>query len=182
MTPHELAESGEGPDDVVERRWLQARRQAQEECERAEAEERIDRLPFTLRQASKAIDDVLARLLEHEGLGHLSLTAVHALVLSRRAMPIASLAHRLRVSPQATGRVVQNLQRHGLVTKERDPLDSRARLVATTAAGDELLRDIREQLVVTVMVVADGVGEDRLAGLSDELGELALIESGHRRW
>lgn len=182
MTPYELAESGEGPDDVVERRWLQARRQAQVERERAKAEERIDRLPFTLRQASRAVDDVLARLLEHEGLGHLSLTAVHALVLSRRAMSIASLADRLRVSPQATSRVVHILENQGLVTKERDPLDSRARLVATTAAGDGLLRDIREQLVVTVMVVAEGVGEDRLAGLSDELGELAMIEADRPRW
>jgi DNA-binding MarR family transcriptional regulator len=182
MTPPAVAEPEDGPDDGAERRWLHARRHAQEERERAEAEARIDRLPFTLRQASRAVDDLLARLLDQEGLGYLSLDAVHALVLSRRAMPIASLAHRLRVSPQATSRVVQHLEKEGLVTKERDPLDSRARLVATTAAGDELLRDIRDQLVVTVRVVAEGVGEDRLAGLSDELGELALIEADPPMW
>ena len=60
------------------------------------------------------------------------------------------------------------------------PMDSRARLVAITPAGEALMRDLRLQLFIAVTVMSDAVGEGRLVELSKELAELALIDLGPR--
>ena len=162
-------------DDAEDREWQQRARLADERREAAELDERIDHLPFTLREASRAVDDVLLRLLDRAGATSVSLTALHLLVLARRGGPIASLAHPLRVSPQAAGRIVKELAGRGLVDTAASPMDARARLVSTTPEGEELLRELRRHLFVAVTVVADSVGEERVVALADELAQLALV-------
>lgn len=164
-------------DDAEDREWQQRARLADERREAAELDERIDHLPFTLREASRAVDDVLLRLLDQAEATTLSLTALHLLVLARRGGPIASLAHRLRISPQAAGRIVKELAARGLVDTAASPMDARARLVSTTPEGEELLGELRRHLFVAVTAVADSVGEDRLVALADELAQLAMVDA-----
>ncbi|NYG06209.1 hypothetical protein BJ986_000696 [Phycicoccus badiiscoriae] len=74
-----------------------------------ELDERLDHLPFTLREASRAVDDLLAHLLRSEGHDRLPLNALHALVVAQDKRPIVSVAARLRVSPQAASRLVRTV-------------------------------------------------------------------------
>jgi DNA-binding MarR family transcriptional regulator len=167
-------------DDAEEREWLLERaRQARAEAERRERElldERLDHLPFTLREASRAVDDVLSRLLDQDGFRELSLTTLHALVVARQGQPIVGIAHRLRVSPQAAGRAVRLLVDRGLATTYPSPMDARAKLVEPTPEGEELLLDLRRSLFVAVCLVDDDLRAGRLVALADELAALALLE------
>nr|WP_277352117.1 MarR family transcriptional regulator [Knoellia sp. DB2414S] len=104
------------------------------------------------------------------------------MVLSRHPMPIVSMARRLRISPQATSRAVAELERRELVEKRPSPRDSRALLVSRTAEGEALMHEVREDLVVTVCIMADALSEDRLGELADELAELASVEVDNPRW
>ena len=162
--------SDEEADEGEEQQWLldrarEARRQA-ERRERAELDERLDHLPFTLREASRAVDDVLTRQLRSDRLTDLPLTAIHALVASRYGKPIVRVAARLRISPQAAGRAVRLLADRGLATTSPSRVDARVRLVEPTEEGEQLLRDLRRSLLVAVSVVTDSVGDERLLSLS----------------
>ncbi|KRE54977.1 MarR family winged helix-turn-helix transcriptional regulator [Phycicoccus sp. Soil748] len=172
-----MGEYDDGWVAAEDREWQWLARQADERREAAELDERIDHLPFTLREASRAVDDVLAKLLDRASVTNLPLTALHVLVLARRGGPIVSVAHRLRISPQATSRLVKELVGRGLVDTAPSPLDARARLVTTTPEGEELLGELRRQLFVAVTTVAESVGEDRLVAMADELAVLALVEA-----
>jgi DNA-binding MarR family transcriptional regulator len=167
-------------DDVEERQWLLEReRQARWDAERRERElldERLDHLPFTLREASRAVDDLLRRLLEQDDLATISLTTVHALVAARHGRPIVSIADRLRISPQSAGRCVRVLVDRELVTVATSPIDARVKLVEPTEAGERLLLDLRRSLYVAVCLVNDELGEHRLGPLADELASLALLD------
>ena len=143
---------------------------------------RIDRLPFTLREASRSVDELLGRLLARHDHGSLSLTAVHALVLSRHPMPVVSLARLLRVSPQAAGRAVAELERQGLIVKGPSRTDGRMVMASRTGKGEDLVHEIREDLVATVCIMADALNEERLGDLADELAELAGIDLDRPAW
>ncbi len=175
---------GSGEDGLTrEDRYYAAQLRAEAEHRRkAEALARIDRLPFTLREASRSVDDLLRRLLARHDQADLSLNSVHALVLSRHPMPIVSMARRLRISPQATSRAVAELERQGLVEKHPSHRDARALLVSRTAEGEALMHEVREDLVVTVCIMADAFSEDRLGELADELAELASVDVEAPRW
>lgn len=172
-------------DDALtreDRRYAAELRAERAAREKAQALARIDRLPFTLREASRSVDELLVRLLERHDRPHLSLNAVHALVLARHPMPVVSMARRLRISPQATGRAIGELERQGLVEKRPSPRDARALLVGRTGDGEDLMHEIREDLVVTVCIMADALSEDRLGELADELAELAHVDVDAPRW
>jgi DNA-binding MarR family transcriptional regulator len=144
--------------------------------------DRLDHLPFALRQASRAVDEVVVTLLREEGLTDLPLSAIHVLVLARVPRAVVTLAAGVRMSQQATGRAVRLLASRGFVTIEVDPMDRRQRIVATTGKGNALLRDLRDQLFVAVSLVTDAVGEDRLVDFADRVAELAMIEDRPTRW
>ncbi|MFC8503885.1 MarR family winged helix-turn-helix transcriptional regulator [Pedococcus sp. NPDC057267] len=172
--------------DEDEQRWLRERQAAaraeDSRRERAELDEQLDHLPFALREASRSVDDLVAHLLRREAVTDLPLTAVHLLVLARTPRPVVALASRLRVSPQAAGRMVSVLERRGLVERAVDPMDRRQRLVSTTEAGEALLRMVRRQLFVAVSLVADDLGDERLVALVGELADLAMIEPDRVPW
>lgn len=175
-------EPGDPEAEREERRWLRRMEAAARDRERAEQEERIDHLPFLLRQASRVVDDVLRRLLDRSDAGKLSLTGVHVLVLCTHPMPVVTLADRLRISPQAMSRAVAALEAEGLVEKLQDGMDARVRLVRRTSEGEELLAQLRSRFVRAVSVVSDSLPEPRLAELADQLVELAMVDLDVPRW
>lgn len=172
--------------DEEERRWLRERlagaRAEDARRERAELDERLDHLPFTLREASRSVDQLVAHLLRRADVTDLPLAAVHLVVLARNPRPVVALAGRLRVSAQAAGRMVSVLEGRGLVTRSVDPTDRRQRLVGTTERGEALLREVRRQLFVGVSLVADDLGDERLVTLVSELADLAMIEPDRVPW
>jgi DNA-binding MarR family transcriptional regulator len=52
---------------------------------------------------------------------------------------VTQLAARLGVSPQAVSKTVGELERAGYVHRDRDPVDGRARPLALTSRGDQLV-------------------------------------------
>jgi DNA-binding MarR family transcriptional regulator len=74
-----------------------------------------------------------------------TLSAALATVDDHGPLPPSELAERERVRRPTATRIVASLERLGLVTSTPDPADGRARLVAVTADGRELLRRLRRR-------------------------------------
>jgi MarR family transcriptional regulator, organic hydroperoxide resistance regulator len=68
------------------------------------------------------------------------------LVQIERPVRISDLAQRQACDPSTITSMIQRLERDGLVTRSVDPIDGRARLVATTAKG----RRLRTRFLTTV--------------------------------
>lgn len=67
------------------------------------------------------------------------------------AQSIASLARRRRIRHQSASAVVADLEKAGLVGRERDPADARGVLITLTSAGSEMVtesRRIRAEVVL----------------------------------
>lgn len=74
----------------------------------------------------------------------------------------ASLAADLEVEAITTGRMIDRLQKAGLVERRADPADRRAWLLHLTPAGDELLQRLRGTVdEVMTEVLAGFSGPDR---------------------
>lgn len=88
----------------------------------------------------RAIDE---RLLEKHGA---PLSTMEALVRIAHAptgdVSIAELAGEIRLSPSRTSRLVIDLERKGLVERQRDPSDARSTRAAITGRGIERLQTI----------------------------------------
>jgi len=86
----------------------------------------VERLPFLLRRSAVALDQLVSQVLARSGLEDVSATGVHVLALVRRGRPASAVADALRISPQATGRVVARLEQQGLVCRYPHIFDGRA--------------------------------------------------------
>jgi MarR family transcriptional regulator for hemolysin len=80
----------------------------------------------------------------------------------------SSIGTRLDASPMTVSDVLERMEAGGLVTRETDPADSRAKLVRTTDEGQRLLSEMR--------VIADRVYQDALAGI-DDVERAALVRA-----
>jgi DNA-binding MarR family transcriptional regulator len=79
----------------------------------------------------------------------ISVTQCHALdaLVVKGPMTLNDLSATLYVDKSTASRVVDGLQRKGYVQRNRNPLDGRSVLLGVTPAGEELCRDIREDLL-----------------------------------
>ena len=79
--------------------------------------------------------------------GELGLSVAHACVLGRITgpRPMGSLAEELQCDPSNVTQIVRRLEARGLVRREQDPADRRARLVVRTAAGEAANSRFEEQ-------------------------------------
>lgn len=79
-------------------------------------------------------------LKRRHGITPLQLSVLH--ILSERPqIPLAALRKALVMHPATLGQSIDEMRRLGLVTVRSDPRDRRARLVALTEAGTELLAE-----------------------------------------
>lgn len=96
----------------------------------------------------RAIDE---RLLDEHGA---PLSTMEALVRISHApagdISIAELAGEIRLSPSRTSRLVIDLERKGLVERQRDPSDARSTRAAVTGRGIERLQTISPTYLKTV--------------------------------
>jgi DNA-binding MarR family transcriptional regulator len=168
----------EGSTDSAVRR---SERQQLWEAARAR-EEAVVTLPFVLRQGSRAVDALLRRTLVARGLADVSLTGLDILGLARIARPIVALGERLKISPQAAGRVVATLEAAGLVEKRPGYRDGRQVLVEITPDGSGVLRVAHDAIMDALHLVADDVVEGRLADLTEDLATIAWVDRERHPW
>ena len=107
---------------------------------------------------------------EIEGLGHeYSPAASHLIVnLPSEGLGMSELADRLRLTPQRTGQLVQNLESFGYVERVPEPEDGRARRVVFTERGRELLADIDRIDERYTKLLAERLGPERFARLCED--------------
>ena len=103
-----------------------------------------------------------ARRLRQEAGGALSPTLTAALATVDRHGPLtpSELATRERIQRPTATRLIAKLEDDGLVVRTADPGDGRSCLIAPTAEGHALLRELRTR--------KDAFLADRLRGLSAE--------------
>ena len=80
---------------------------------------------------------------------NLSTLALLTTLFRRGPMSAVQLAREERLQPQSLTRILAAMTREGLIAREPDPTDRRARLISLTQAGrttrDQAQRDIQEQ-------------------------------------
>lgn len=93
--------------------------------------------------------------------------------LDQEGTRISELARRASISAQAVGKLVDELTTLGLVQRQVDPTDRRARIVTFTDRGRELLRTALERLESQHERVATILGSDRYDAFAEDLARLA---------
>jgi DNA-binding MarR family transcriptional regulator len=111
--------------------------------------------------------------------GGLSYGSLSALATVQKLGPIrlADLAAREYISAPSTTRLVAELERRGLVSRQVDPLDGRAFLIRSTPEGDREVVRAREARADLVDALLGGLSEDEWARLDAALDVIqAAIE------
>ncbi|MCC5948063.1 MAG: winged helix-turn-helix transcriptional regulator [Nitriliruptoraceae bacterium] len=129
------------------------------------------RLAAELLTASAWFDQALRTHLAANGWPPLSATRSRIfLALSRGPVLVSDLAAELDVSRQAVHKLLDGLQRDGLVERRRHERDRRAHQVLLTERGRALARDAGRILPELEQELARRIGADHVQALRDALG------------
>lgn len=93
------------------------------------------------------------------GLGHTEARLLGLLAAESEGATQDALSRRLSVDRSNAGRALKRLEQGGHVERRRSPVDSRTNVVAVTASGRRLARQ--------VAALRDGIARELFAGLSD---------------
>jgi len=123
-----------------------------------------------------ALDDRL--LAEH----NTALGAIEALIQIAHAehgsLSVSDLAERIGLSPSRTSRLAMELEREGLVERQRDATDSRSTRVAVTQAGRERLLEAAPAYFSTIRAhLFEGLGERDIKQLARILGRIQVARA-----
>ena len=123
-----------------------------------------------------ALDDRL--LAEH----NTALRAIEALIQIAHAehgsLSVSDLAERIGLSPSRTSRLAMELEREGLVERQRDATDSRSTRVAVTQAGRERLLEAAPAYFSTIRAhLFEGLGERDIKQLARILGRIQVARA-----
>ena len=138
--------------------------------------ETLGRLLFWAERA--VVERSLERLRRagHDDVSFAQLQLVQQLCLE--GTRIGDLAERMRMSHQAVGQLVDALERRGLVRREPDPADRRAKVVVYTDDGRRLVADAIDVTLSVEREIAKRIGRGRLADLKDALSILSDADGG----
>jgi DNA-binding MarR family transcriptional regulator len=123
-----------------------------------------------------------ARRLRQEGGGELGPTQTAALATIERHGPLgpSELAQLERIAKPTATRVVNRLERAGLIERTRDPLDGRCSILTATAAGTEMLREIRARKTAYFARRLDELDDEDVAALERAVAALErMLEHDH---
>jgi DNA-binding MarR family transcriptional regulator len=123
-----------------------------------------------------------ARRLRQEGGGELGPTQTAALATIERHGPLgpSELAQLERIAKPTATRVVNRLERAGLIERTRDPLDGRCSILTATAAGTEMLREIRARKTAYFARRLDELDDEDVAALERAVEALErMLEHDH---
>ena len=117
------------------------------------------------------------------GGGQLSPSLSAALVTIEAHGPLtpSELADREQIKRPTATRIVAKLEELGLIDRTPDPNDGRASLVATTAAGRELLHRLRTRKTAYLAKRLDGLDADEIATLDRAATILERLLDGEQR-
>ncbi len=124
--------------------------------------------------------------------GHAGLTLAHSLLLSNLDLDgtrITVLAGRAGITKQSMGQLVLDLEGHGYIARQPDPLDRRATSIRFTDLGRQFLRDayaIKQEIEAeyTAILGAEGLQQLRAAlqqiqqGSAPDSAESAALPEG----
>jgi DNA-binding MarR family transcriptional regulator len=128
------------------------------------------RLAAELLAASAWFDTALLARLEQQGWPRLSPTRSRIfLALSRGPVLVSELARELDVSRQAVHKLLDSLQRDGLVERHVDDHDRRAQQVTLTDRGRALAEDAGRILPELERELAGRIGSDQVEALRTAL-------------
>lgn len=94
------------------------------------------------------------------------LSTIHSLESSGETLSQVKLASIANVDAMMTSHVLRNLERRGLIKREKNPVDSRAMILSTTDSGRELLERAGK--------VVDEVDENYLARAGEDAEDLVV--------
>jgi DNA-binding MarR family transcriptional regulator len=107
--------------------------------------------------------------------GHPDVRAPHGNVfayLDSRGTRVSVLADRAQITKQSMAELVAHLERHGYVERVPDPDDRRAKLVRSTARGEELYAIAREFVAEVEAEWTRRLGKAKMRQLRELLEEL----------
>jgi DNA-binding MarR family transcriptional regulator len=123
--------------------------------------------------------DSLTRLLDARLVAnhHLPLGTLQALIEIAHAedgsISVSDLAERIRLSPSRTSRLAIQLERQGLVERQRDAADTRSTRVAATQAGRDRLLEAAPTYLSTIRThLFEGLGQRDVKQLARILGRI----------
>jgi DNA-binding MarR family transcriptional regulator len=140
---------------------------------RTAARSRPENLAILLREPFVALSEALvARLAER---GHEGVRYAHGSVfqyLDDAGTRVSVLAQRAQVTKQSMAELVAHLERHGYVERVPDPGDRRAKLVRTTARGEQVFAIARETVAELEARWTASLGEPQMRSLRQLLERL----------
>lgn len=126
-------------------------------------------LVFDLMALQTRIQKRLTRALSLHGLGPSDYFVLHQLSLAPNAnMQRNELAEQVGLTPSGITRLLNPLEKIGLVGKEANPRDARVSLVALTDTGKQIYQDA----TTSFQQAADGLFESFNSSQLDQLSEL----------
>ena len=98
------------------------------------------------------------------------------------SISVSDLARRIRLSPSRTSRLAIELERDGLVERQRDATDTRSTRVAATEAGRERLLEAAPAYLSTIRAqLFEGLSDRDVKQLARILERIAATREGDRR-
>ena len=141
-----------------------------------------------------ALDQALAAVLAQVSPSHPPLRPAHLLIFrfgGIEGATTAELAAHAGMTKQSMHELVTHLERHGYLTREPDPGDTRARLVRLTPSGHALERDVHLAIANVLQTWRNRIGPERfdtlwsllqeVTGDAGPLPDLAEIRASKRR-
>jgi DNA-binding MarR family transcriptional regulator len=126
-----------------------------------------------------AANDSLTRALDARLLAEhrMPVSTVEALIQIAHAddgsISVSDLAERIRLSPSRTSRLAMELERQGLVERQRDSADTRSTRVAATQAGRDRLLEAAPTYLSTIRAhLFERLGERDVKQLARILGRI----------
>ena len=135
---------------------------------------------FAMRKAARQISRFYDAHLEPSGIRitqFLTLTALNQL----GSAPVNALAERLDIERTAMGKMVEFLQRDGLVTIKASPTDGRSRLIELTEKGSCLQKKAAPLWEEAQRQFKQLNGAKRVATLRQGLAEMTVSDATDRR-
>jgi DNA-binding MarR family transcriptional regulator len=135
-------------------------------------------LGFLMAKAAQRWNELLAERFAAAGYAEVrpSYGSILVPLFEEDGLRLGELARRARLSKQTMTTMVRLLERDGLVTRDRDPLDGRAFRIKLTQKGRRLQPVAAEILEDLDQLTRARIGDRRVAALRKALSELLDLE------
>jgi len=135
-------------------------------------------------KAHRALERVAKRSIENTGMCYSDFAILEA-ILHKGPLPVNTVAPMVGLTSGSMTTAVDRLERRGLVTREMDAEDRRARLVRLTPQGRELIEDVFRQHAADIEDVSSVLTASERESLTRLLKKIGLhaddLDKSHER-